>query len=115
MPSSTVGNAGAPYWTAVNVASTVQPGSGTTVSLSVAPAPASAPGFWTRLPAGMSAKAAAANSKHGGERGQHEAHRPTLSGRTRISTVNWIGSLIDSSPWALVASAYTRPETAQSA
>ena len=62
VPSSTVGNAGAPYWTAVNDASTVQPGKGTTVSLSVAPAPASAPGFWTRLPKGMSAKAAAGNS-----------------------------------------------------
>ena len=51
-----------------------------TVSLSAAPAPASAPGLTTRLPAGTSAAAGAASERRD-ERGQGDAsvHVPTLS------------------------------------
>ena len=58
--SAAVRNDGVPYWTAVKVDSTVQPGSGSCDEASAAPGAASAPGLTTRFPLGTAAPAGAA-------------------------------------------------------
>ena len=70
VPSSAVRKSGAPYLTAVNVDSTVQPGSGTCVELSAAPGGGLCAGVHDEVPARDGAKA-------GEARRRVEASEPT--------------------------------------
>ncbi len=81
--SATVGKPGAPYWTAVKVDSTVQPGGGSCATESVAPGAASAPGLTSRFPVGTDRPRGRGGEQ--GDRGEPDeevsAHAPTISRR----------------------------------
>src|SRR4051794_9753675 len=56
-PAACPGKPLVPYLTAVKFEAVPQPGGGATSEALAAPPPASAPGFWTRLPEGTTASA----------------------------------------------------------